>query len=164
VNRTVLLLCFISAQPVAHAFETVKPQETAVDWVGYYARVYQVPEELVEAVIEVESGWNPYAVSPKGAVGLMQLMPGTAVRFGVWNRFRVQENIRGGVQYLAWLLRLFRGDLRMATAAYFAGESSIRFQDGELSTPEVYGYVSRVGQLYRAKRLVAARERQNNAK
>ena len=80
-------------------------------------------------------------------------MPGTAVRFGVWNRFRIQENIRAGVAYLSWLNRLFEGDLRLVTAAYLAGESPIRSRELAYSSPEVYRYVSRVAELYRAKRL-----------
>jgi soluble lytic murein transglycosylase-like protein len=113
--------------------------------------------ELVEAVIEVESGWYPYAVSHKGAAGLMQLMPGTAVRFGVWNRFRAQENVRAGVAYLAWLMGSFHGDLRLVTAAYLVGESSIRSRGLAYSSPEVYSYVSRVARIYRARRLDTTR-------
>jgi len=139
--------------PLAHASESALSRSQAVSWVKYYAWAHQVPVELVEAVIEVESGWDPLAVSPKGAVGLMQLMPSTAVRFGVWNRFHIQENIRGGVVYLAWLIRVFCGDLRLVIAAYFVGESSIRSRGLAYSSPEVYRYVSRVAELYRAKRL-----------
>jgi Transglycosylase SLT domain len=92
-------------------------------WVEYYAAIYRVPIELVEAIIDEESGWNPYAVSSKGAAGIMQLMPGTAVRFGVHNRFRIDENIHGA--YLAWLSQRFKGDLRLMTAAYYV--ANIRF-------------------------------------
>jgi hypothetical protein len=122
-------------------------------WVVYYARVYNVPVELVEAIIEVESGWEPYAVSPKGAVGLMQLMPETAYKFRVRNRFRVEDNIRGGVAYLAWLIGLFHGDLRLAVGSYYAGERRIMPQKLACSSAEVYEYVQRVAALYRAKRL-----------
>src|SRR5262249_57483660 len=73
-------------------------------WVDYYATAYRVPPELVHAIIEVESAWKGYAMSTKGAAGLMQLMPATAMTFGVTNRFDVQQNIRGGVAYLAPLL------------------------------------------------------------
>src|SRR5205807_653538 len=97
-------------------------REISGRWAEYYAAVYRVPIELVEAIIDEESGWNPYAVSNKGAAGIMQLMPGTAVRFGVHNRFRVDENIHGGVAYLAWLKQRFNGDLRLMTAAYYVGE------------------------------------------
>ena len=118
----------------------------------HYANVYQVPVELVDAVIEVESNWQPYAVSPKGAAGLMQLMPATAVRLGVRNRFQIEENIRAGVEYLAWLMRLFGGDLRLVTAAYYAGERPILARRLDYSSPDVYSYVSRVARLYRTKR------------
>jgi soluble lytic murein transglycosylase-like protein len=93
-------------------------RDLSMRWVEYYAAIYRVPIELVEAIIDEESGWKPYAVSSKGAAGIMQLMPGTAVRFGVHNRFRVDENIHGGVAYLAWLSERFKGDLRLMTAAY----------------------------------------------
>jgi len=119
----------------------------------FYANVYEVPVELVGAVIEVESNWQPYAVSPKGAAGLMQLMPATAVRLGVRNPFRIEENVRAGVQYLAWLMHLFGGDLRLVTAAYYAGECPILARGLRYSSPDVYRYVSRVARLYRTKRL-----------
>ena len=133
-----------------------EPDVTRVDsihCVEYYAQRYQVPVELVEAVVEVESNWQANAVSPKGAVGLMQLMPVTAVHFGVRNRFRVEENIRAGVEYLAWLMRLFRGDLRLAVAAYYTGEQPILARGLAYSSPDVYSYVAHVARLYRAKRL-----------
>jgi len=124
----------------------------------YYANVYQVPVELVDAVIEVESNWQPYAVSPKGAAGLMQLMPATAVRLGVRNPFQIEEHVRAGVEYLARLMRLFGGDLRLVTAAYYAGECPILARGLDYSSPDVYSYVSRVARLYRAKRLERMRE------
>ena len=121
-------------------------------WAEYYGRLYRVPVDLVEAIIDEESGWNPYAVSGKGAVGLMQLMPQTAVRFGVRNRFRLDENIRGGVAYLAWLNHKFNGDLRLVTAAYYVGEAPIRSRRLEYSSADVQGYVNRVARRYRARR------------
>lgn len=81
--------------------------------------------QLLHAVIEVESGYHSRAVSPKGAKGLMQLMPATALRFGVQDAFDPQQNIRGGALYLKWLLEYFRGDLRLALAAYNAGEAAV---------------------------------------
>src|ERR1700722_4744751 len=116
MRSTILLALLLTARGSANAAPSGLG-ESAAEWAEYYARVYQVPVELVEAVIEAESGWYPYAVSRKGAVGLMQLMPGTAVRFGVRNRFRAQENVRAGVAYLAWLMRSFHGGLRLVTAA-----------------------------------------------
>lgn len=123
-----------------------------------YASMFDVPVELVDAIIEAESGWNPYAVSSKGAVGLMQLMPATATRFGVKDRFDIADNIRGGVAYLAWLMRLFRGDLRLVVAAYQAGESPVLSRGLAYSCPEVFYYVSRVAHLYRRRRRLTARK------
>lgn len=121
-------------------------------WAEYYAAVYQVPVDLVLAIIDEESGWNPYAVSDKGAVGLMQLMPQTALRFGVRNRFRLDENIRGGVAYLAWLSRRFAGDLRLVTAAYYVGEGPISRRKLDYSSADVQSYVKRVAKRFRARR------------
>jgi len=123
--------------------------------VDFYAHRYGVPRELVHAIIDVESAWQPHAVSAKGAVGLMQLMPATAVTFGVRNRFRIEENIQGGVAYLSWLQRRFHGDLRLVTAAYFAGESRIASQGLTYSSPQVHRYVSQVARIYRRRRLEA---------
>jgi soluble lytic murein transglycosylase-like protein len=137
---------------VARAAEPPTLRNYSARCAEYYARVYQVPVELVDAVIEVESNWQPYAVSRKGAAGLMQLMPATAVRLGVRNRFRIEENIRAGVEYLAQLIRLFGGDLRLVTAAYNAGEQPIRSRGLEYSSPEVCSYVSRVARVYRTEK------------
>ena len=128
-------------------------RDLSARWAEYYAGVYRVPVELVEAIIDEESGWNPYAVSSKGAAGIMQLMPGTAVRFGVHNRFRIDENIHGGVAYLAWLSQRFNGDLRLITAAYYVGEYPISLRGLDYSCPDVQGYVQRVSQRYRARRI-----------
>lgn len=124
----------------------------AMEWADHYAAAYQVPSELVDSIIEVESAWNPRAVSTKGAVGLMQLMPATAVTFGVTNRFDTEQNIRGGVAYLARLLRLFDGDLRLVAAAYLTGERRILRVGLGYSHSEVHEYVSKVARLYREKR------------
>ena len=131
-------------------------RDVSARWAQLYAAVYNVPVELVAAIIDEESGWNPYAVSKKGAAGIMQLMPATAVRFGVRNRFVVQENIRGGVAYLAWLKQRFNGDLRLITAAYYVGESTISLRGLQYSSPDVQGYVKRVARRYRTRRALRA--------
>lgn len=125
----------------------------AMQWADYYATAYRVPPDLVHAIIEVESAWQPHAVSNKGAAGLMQLMPATAATFNVTNRFEVEQNVRGGIAYLARLLRLFNGDLRLVTAAYVAGENRILSAGLSYSNPEVFAYVTKVARLYRQKRL-----------
>ena len=83
----------------------------------------------------------------------MQLMPATAATFGVTNRFEIEQNIRGGVAYLARLLKLFDGDLRLVAAAYLTGENRILPAGLAYSNAEVYRYVSKVARLYREKRL-----------
>jgi len=141
---------------VAPAAQAAGPRDVdqfPVRCAAYYASAFGVPVELVDAVIQVESAWNPYAVSNKGAAGLMQLMPATAARFGVRNRFDIEDNIRGGVAYLAWLIRLFRGDLRLVVAAYNAGVSPILLRGLAYSSPEVFTYVTRVAQVYQALRI-----------
>ena len=147
-----LLLLVLACGAEASAQGPPAPREYALRCAEYYARIYQVPVELVESVIDVESNWNPYAVSPKGAVGLMQLMPGTALEFGVRNRFQVEDNLRGGVAYLAWLIQLFRGDLRLVMGAYVAGQDRMLSHGLTYSSREVYEYVSNVARQYRWRR------------
>ena len=115
-----------------------------------YASQYGVPFEFVAAIIDVESGWQPYVVSDRGAAGLMQLMPATAYRFGVRNRFRIEENIQGGVANLAFLMQEFR-DLRLVAAAYYAGERRIAKVGLKCADPGVYRYVSAVQRAYRSR-------------
>ena len=148
----VFLVLVVAACPLASAQGPPAPREYAIRCAEYYAHVYQVPVELVESVIDVESNWNPYAVSPKGAVGLMQLMPGTALEFGGRNRFQVEDNVRGGVAYLAWLIQLFRGDLRLVMGAYVAGQGRMLSRGLTYSSREVYEYVSNVARQYRWRR------------
>ena len=154
--KAFVFLIWFSA-PAVWAAEPASVHEFSERCAASYASAFDVPVELVEAVIQVESGWNPYAVSRKGAAGLMQLMPATAARFGVRDRFNIEENIRGGVAYLAWLIRLFKGDLRLAVAAYQVGESQILSRGLAYSSREVFLYVSRVAQLYRTMRRETAR-------
>ena len=109
---------------------------------------YQVDPKLVDAMIKVESQYNPRAVSPKGALGLMQLIPATAERFGVQNPFDPRQNVQGGAAYLHYLLNLFNGNLRLSLAAYNAGEYAV-LRDGDVpEIPETINYVRKVTALY----------------
>ena len=147
-----LLILVLVAAPLASGAPQTTAREFSTRCTEYYARVHQVPVELVAAIIQVESDWDPHAVSEKGAAGLMQLMPATATRFGVRDPFDIQENIRGGVAYLGWLIRLFKGDLRLAVAAYLVGESQILLRGLAYSSRKAFEYVSRVAQVYRSLR------------
>ena len=91
------------------------------------ATLHRLDPYLILSVMRHESGFNRNAISPKGASGLMQLMPATAARFGVRNIFDVRENILGGAKYLRWLLDRFNGDVRLALAGYNAGEGAVEF-------------------------------------
>lgn len=111
---------------------------------------YGLPLPLLHAVITAESAWNPDAVSSAGAAGLMQLMPATAARYGVGNRFSPADNIRGGSAYLRDLMGLFEGNLDLVLAAYNAGEGAVR-RHGNAIPPfrETRRYVTRVREFHR---------------
>jgi hypothetical protein len=121
------------------------------------AKAHNVDPLLVQSVIQVESNYNHYAVSPKGAEGLMQLMPGTARMLGVSNSFDPAENIEAGVKYLRYLQNVYRDD-RLALAAYNAGPKAVDRYKGEPPFAETQDYVNQVGQRYQtAKQMEAAR-------
>jgi hypothetical protein len=113
-----------------------------------YARQYGVDQDLVWAVIRQESGFNPQAVSPKGAMGLMQLMPGTAAMLGVSNAFDVEQNIAGGIKYLERCLNQFDQDVPLALAAYNAGPNNVLKYQGCPPFPETQQYVASVLKAY----------------
>jgi hypothetical protein len=108
------------------------------------ASVYGVAEDLIRAVIQVESEFDRWAVSSKGAQGLMQLMPFTARRFGVSDAFDPRQNIFGGVQYLRFLLDLFQGDVARALAGYNAGENAVLRFKGVPPFKETRHYVEKI--------------------
>jgi len=118
--------------------------------ISEFSKKYQVDFALIKAMIRAESGFNPAAVSRKGAKGLMQLMPETASRLNVSNIFNPRENIEGGVRYFKYLLSLFDNDIRLSLAAYNAGENLV----GELrSIPpyrETVDYVRKVLSYYQS--------------
>lgn len=116
------------------------------------ARQFQMDPALVRAVIHAESGFNPAARSSKGAMGLMQLMPGTARLVGVSDAWMPDQNIAGGVQYLAGLLQQFRGDQKLAVAAYNAGPEAVRRYAGIPPYAETQAYVQRVQILHQRYR------------
>ena len=109
---------------------------------------YGIDVRLVEAVIWVESMFDPWAVSRKGAQGLMQLMPGTASSLGVRDAFNPRQNIDGGVRHLRALLDRYSGNLPLALAAYNAGDEAVRWHRGVPPYPETQHYVRKILELY----------------
>lgn len=119
------------------------------------ARAHQVDPALLHAVITAESGYNPGAVSHKGAVGLMQLMPETARRYGVENSLDPAQNIQGGTRYLSDLLQMFNNNIELAVAAYNAGENAV-IRHGYTIPPyrETLAYVPKVLKLQKKYRSI----------
>ncbi len=116
------------------------------------AKKYQLDHALIKAIVSVESSFNPYASSPVGAKGLMQLMPATAKRFNVKNSFDAHQNIQAGAQYLSWLINKFGGNLTYALAAYNAGEGNVQKYGGVPPFKETQLYVVKVLGLYKQYR------------
>jgi soluble lytic murein transglycosylase-like protein len=117
-------------------------------WIRQAATLYQIPEELVRAVIKVESDYDPRAISPVGATGLMQLMPETAMRMQVRDIRDPRENIFGGVRFLRVLANAFNGDIALTVAGYNAGEAAVLKYGGVPPYAETQGYVTRVLAYY----------------
>jgi soluble lytic murein transglycosylase-like protein len=122
------------------------------EWIRQAAILYQIPEELIRAVIMQESNYDPRAVSPTGAQGLMQLMPETAMRMQVRDAFDPRENIFGGTRYLRVLANMFNGDIELTIAGYNAGEAAVVRYAGIPPYEETQNYVVRVLTYYRRYR------------
>jgi soluble lytic murein transglycosylase-like protein len=120
--------------------------------IGEAARLYQLPESFIRAVMRVESDFNPSVVSRAGAMGLMQLMPKTARSMGVSNPFDPRQNIHGGARFLRILANRFRGDLVLTVAAYNAGQGAVEKYNGIPPYKETQRYVRRVLKHYYAYR------------
>ena len=121
--------------------------EAFKDEIASAAADFGVDAALLRAVMHAESAFNPMALSNKGAQGLMQLMPGTASDLGVIDAFDVNQNIRGGAQYLAQMLKSFNGDVRLATAAYNSGPGAVQKYRDVPPYAETQVYVQRVAML-----------------
>jgi len=129
----------------ANAKRIPAPGNTALDkLIAELAPRYALDAKLVREVVAHESAYNPRARSPKGAQGLMQLMPATAARFGVENVWEPMDNLQGGMRYLAWLLTYYRGDLARVLAAYNAGEAAVDRYGGIPPYAETRVYVAQI--------------------
>lgn len=120
--------------------------------IDLYSSEFGIDPDLVRAVIHAESAFNPRAVSPKGALGLMQIMPFNLKRFKVRDPFEPGQNIRGGVFFLSMLKERYRGNTRLMLAAYNAGEGAVTRYGGIPPYPETRQYVTRVLELYQRYR------------
>jgi soluble lytic murein transglycosylase-like protein len=141
--------------PSAPAFSLIDPDPSMdsnnfESFIIEFAKKYGVDSALIKAMIRAESGFNPYAVSRKGAKGLMQLMPETALRMNVSNVFNPKENIEGGVRYFKYLLSLFNNDVRLSLAAYNAGENIVAQLGTIPPYRETVDYVRKVLNYYRS--------------
>jgi soluble lytic murein transglycosylase-like protein len=148
--KQVLALLLVSCAVTSCSAQAARPTSRSESeyYVAAYADHYRVPVPLVRAIVERESNWRSCAISPKGAVGLMQLMPMTAQRLRVRDRCSIDQNVSGGVRYLAWLIQKFHGDLRLASAAYYAGENIVSRRGLAYRNPNVVAYVSRMRATY----------------
>jgi len=134
-------------------------RQVAEYYLAAYANHYGVPLDFARAVVEQESGWQICAISPKGAVGIMQLMPQTAVRLGVGDRCNLEQNISGGIRYLAWLMKKFHGELRLVAAGYYAGERVVEARGLAYANRDVVLYVASIRErVERQRRFWSARQ------
>ena len=129
----------------------------AGQFVRQYAAHYRVSPEFVAALIDVESRWNPLALSSKGAMGLMQLMPATARRYGAFKPFDLEQNIAAGTRYVTALMREFHGDLRLVAAAYYAGDHGIAREQLNYHNPDVVAYLLAVRRQFVIRKYAAMR-------
>jgi soluble lytic murein transglycosylase-like protein len=158
VPESVVMPHVVGAAAPQAAQEPVAPPTGIEEAVQRIAAEHSLPPQLIHSVIKVESNYNPNAISSKGALGLMQLIPATARRFGVIDAFNPVQNIQGGAKYLRYLLDLFDGSYPLALAAYNAGEAAVARYGGIPPYAETQNYVVLVRkQLEQAEKEAAAK-------
>ena len=155
-TRTGRLVRSVIVPPMSRAAKLANDAEVHA-WIEQAAKNLEISPLLVDSVVQVESNYNPFATSPKGAQGLMQLMPATARRFGVTNTFDARQNIEGGVRYLKFLHDTFQDD-QLAIAAYNAGENAVVKFGTVPPYAETVNYVSKVGKRYKQAQQIAAKK------
>lgn len=156
------VLCTIS---ICWAQSGAAPAQIEAEYyVTAYAQHYRVPIALARAIVVRESNWQPCVVSPKGAVGPMQLMPATAKRLAVADRCNLDQNVSGGVRYLAWLMRRFHNDLRLVAAAYYVGEDTIGRRGLAYRNLDVVTYVRAIRTTYLREAGIESESKNNTAR
>lgn len=146
-NATTNVQAQISVQPELRGYaQPSKPQ--LLDMISKISQKHGVDEKLVKALVKQESGFNPKAKSHCGAMGLMQLMPGTAKTLGVKDAFNPVQNVDGGVRHLKWLLSKYNGNVVLALAAYNAGSGAVDKYDGIPPYKETQNYVKNILKNY----------------
>ncbi len=135
----------------ARAFKNIaKNKKKYAPLIKAAAKKHNIDEKLLHALIQTESAYDEKAISSAGAVGLMQLMPATAKRYGVTNRKNAKQNIEGGTRYLKFLFKLFNSNLKLVLASYNAGEGAVKkYKNSIPPYPETRNYVRKVTALYR---------------
>ena len=149
--KTSKTICDISTIPIWETRQCRGQCRKIVKQASEIAQGYNIEPRLVLAIIQQESRFNARARSHKGAIGLMQLLPETASRFGVSNIYNPEQNIKGGVRYLSWLLNEYRGDVALALAGYNAGEKAVDRYKGIPPYKETQNYVKRILKIYGKK-------------
>jgi soluble lytic murein transglycosylase-like protein len=143
----IFLLCF-SFTDIVSAQNSSSSQSKYDNIVTTLSQKHKVPPTLVHSIIKAESNYDPWAISPKGALGLMQLMPETAIQYKVNNVFDPRQNIEGGIKYLVDLIKLYEGNTEHVLAAYNAGQEAIRKYGGIPPYKETKNYIKKVMASY----------------
>jgi soluble lytic murein transglycosylase-like protein len=154
LTPAIALFLYVALLPTASSAEQESLPVSQYDHIIVsVAQEHRVPASLVHSIIKAESGYDPWAISPKGAMGLMQLMPETAIQYKVQNVFDPKQNIEGGVKYLVDLIKLYDGDTKHVLAAYNAGQEAIKKYGGVPPYPETKNYIKKVMTAYPESRI-----------
>jgi soluble lytic murein transglycosylase-like protein len=165
MKSALILLQMLCAIAICWAQSSRAPGRIEAEYyVTAYAQHYRVPVALVRAIVVRESNWQPYVISHKGAMGVMQLMPATAKRLGVTDRCNLDHSVSGGVRYLAWLMRRFHNDLRLVSAAYYAGEDTIGRRGLACRNSDVVTYVRAIRTTYLREAGIESESKNTTAK
>ncbi len=148
-----LAVCLLFLSPSGLAQSAARSKKPYDDIIASVAQANRVPEELVHSIIKAESDYDAFAISPKGAMGLMQLMPLTAKQYKVMNVFDPRQNIQGGTKYLVDLIKLYDGDTKRVLAAYNAGQEAIKKYGGIPPYRETKNYIKKVMATYNKPRI-----------